>query len=170
MHGAAGEFPDEPGVDGAKRQPALPRQGARAFHMLEQPRNFGGGKISVDDETRFAADGRGVAGRLEAVAVLGCAAVLPDDGVMDRSSGFAIPEQGGFSLVGDADGGNLLRGEFGLAQGGFGGGELGFPDRLGIMLHPSWFGENLREFLLRHGFDATGLIKDDASRACRSLI
>ena len=80
VHGAAGEFPDEPGVDGAKRQLALPRQGARTFHMLEQPHNFAA-ENSVDHETRFAADGRGVAGRLESVAVLGRGG-LPDDGVM----------------------------------------------------------------------------------------
>ena len=97
------------------------------------------------------------AGRLEAVAVLGRAAVLPDDGVMDRS-----PVSRSQSRV--------VSPWLVIAQGGFGGGELGFPDRLGIMLHPSRFGENLREFPLRHGFDTTGLIKDGASRACCSLI
>ena len=36
------------------------------------------------------------------------ASALPDDGVVDWLSGLAIPQEGGLSLVGDADGSNLL--------------------------------------------------------------
>ena len=46
---------------------------------------------------------------LHLVAEAGGAAVLPDDGVADRLAGLAVPDDGGFALVGDADGGDVLR-------------------------------------------------------------
>jgi hypothetical protein len=37
------------------------------------------------------------------------AAVLPDDGVVDRLAGAAVPQHRGLALVGDADGGDVAR-------------------------------------------------------------
>src|SRR6185369_16792101 len=39
--------------------------------------------------------------------VLSHAGVLPDDGVVNRNAGAAIPEHRGFALVRDADGGKI---------------------------------------------------------------
>ena len=161
MRRAASEFPDEPTVDGAKGQSTLPCEGAGAFDVFEQPRNFGGGKIGVDNETGFAADGGRVTGGLEAVTILSGAAVLPHDGVMDGFAGLAIPEEGGLALIGDADGGDLFGGELGLFQRSFGGGELGFPNRLGIMFHPAGLWEDLRKLLLCHGLHTSGVIENN---------
>ena len=46
--------------------------------------------------------------RLQPRADVGGAAVLPDDGVVDRLAGLAIPDDGGLALVGDADRGDVL--------------------------------------------------------------
>ena len=42
-------------------------------------------------------------------AEVGGAAVLPDDGVVDRAAGVAVPDHDGLALVGDADAGDVAR-------------------------------------------------------------
>src|SRR5699024_12469816 len=42
--------------------------------------------------------------------------VLPDDGVVDGSSGLLVPDDGGLTLVGDADRGDLFGGDIDLAK------------------------------------------------------
>ena len=170
MRGPSSKFPDEPCVDRAKSQPALTGKGARAFYVLQQPRDFGGGKISVYDEASLASDDGRMAVGLESVAVFRRTAILPHDGVVDGPAGLASPQQSGLALIGDTDGGNLLGGELGLAQGGLGGGELGFPNRLRIMLHPAGLREDLRELLLRHGLHAAGAIENNRARTGRALV
>ena len=73
----------------------------------EQPGDLGGGKVGVDDQTGALADESFAAGRLQLLADGRRAAVLPDDGVAYRAAGLAVPHDGGFTLVGDADGGEL---------------------------------------------------------------
>ena len=105
---AAGQLPDQPGVDVAEQQFAGAGALARAGHVVENPADLAGGEVGVDDEPGLARDGRrprGAAGQLG--AVIGRAAALPDDGGRDRLAGRAVPDDGGLALVGDADGGNL---------------------------------------------------------------
>ena len=49
------------------------------------------------------------------IAKIRRAPVLPDDRVVDRLAGRAIPDHGGFALIGDADAGDVARAETGLA-------------------------------------------------------
>jgi len=49
--------------------------------------------------------------------MLGRAAILPDDGAVQRPAGAAVPEQRGLALVGQADGGEIPRREVGLGDG-----------------------------------------------------
>ena len=107
--------------------------------------------------------GAGAAVGAEAIAFLSGAAILPHDGVGDGPAGLAIPQQRGLALVGDADGGDVGGGESGFFQRGLGGGELGFPNGPGIVLDPAGFGENLREFLLRHRLHAASAIKNNGA-------
>ena len=58
-----------------------------------------------------------VPGLAQRVADGGGAAVLPDDGVVDRPAGGAVPQHGGLALVGDADGGNVGGAAAGRRQG-----------------------------------------------------
>ena len=77
---------------------------------------------------------------------IGGAAILPDDGVVDRLAGVAIPEDGGFALVGDADGGDVA----GVMPAFFsalnGDSPLRLPDLVRIMLDPSGLRKDLAKF------------------------
>ena len=58
MRGAAGELPDEPGVDGAEGQLAGLGPGAGAGDVVEQPGDLGAGEVGVDDQAGLLADER----------------------------------------------------------------------------------------------------------------
>ena len=64
-----------------------------------------------------------VAGALQRLAAIGGAAVLPDDGAVDRPAGVALPDQRGLALISDADGGNRRGADAGLADGIAAGGQ-----------------------------------------------
>ncbi|MNV81194.1 hypothetical protein D3C71_1748430 [compost metagenome] len=53
---------------------------------------------------------------LELFADVGGAAALPDDGVVNRFAGLFFPDDGGFTLVGDADTGDLIGIDIGFRQ------------------------------------------------------
>ena len=101
---AAGQLPQQPGVNRAEGQFAAPRPLPGARHVVQQPANLAAREIGVNDQARLARDQVAVAGALELVAEPGGAAVLPDDGVMDGLAGSAVPDDGGLALIGDADG------------------------------------------------------------------
>ena len=84
---------------------------------------------------------------------VGDAGVLPDDGVADGLAGVAVPDHGGFALVGDADGGEIAGAEvLGLHR--FADDLLrAAPDLGGIVLDPAGPGINLRVLPLRGGDD-----------------
>ena len=65
------------------------------------------------------------------------ARILPNDGVADGLAGAAIPEDGGFALVGDANGGEVVRPQALLVHGC--GDDLlrASPDFFRIVLHPA---------------------------------
>ncbi len=84
VRGAARQLPDEPGVDRAERQPARLGPLARALDVLQDPRELGRREIRVDHQAGALADPVLEAVRLEALAEIGRAPVLPDDRVVDR--------------------------------------------------------------------------------------
>ena len=71
-------------------------------------RDLGAGEVGVDHEAGAFADEGFVAVALQAIAEIRGAAVLPDDRVVDRLAGLAVPDDGGLALVGDADGGDVV--------------------------------------------------------------
>ena len=105
---AAGEFPDQISIDGAEKQ--FPFFGAlfRSLDILQNPMQFGGGKIGIDHQSCCLADIRPFP-LFQFLAEFGGAAALPDNGIADRLARLLIPDQRCFPLVGDADGGKLGR-------------------------------------------------------------
>ena len=91
MLASAGELPDQPGVDGAEREPAGARPVARAGDVVENPANLAGGEVGVDEQPGLLLDHRPCAVGLEPFAELRRAPILPDDGVVDRLAGVADP-------------------------------------------------------------------------------
>ena len=98
------------------------------------------------------------------------AGVLPDQGVVDRLAGVAIPDDGGLALVGDADGGEVGGAEGALLQGGgdhFAGAP---PDLVRIVLDPSGLGVDLFVLFLGDADDAAGMVENDEAGAGGSLV
>src|SRR5207247_10205390 len=85
-------------------------------------------------------------------------------------AGRALPDDRGFALIGDANGGKISRTEAprGKRRGDY---LLGAaPDFNGIVLNPTGARENLFVLFLRGGDDARGLVENHEARARGSLI
>jgi hypothetical protein len=111
-----------------------------------------------------------VAGGLQAFAEVGSAAVLPDQRVVYGHAGFAVPQEGGFALVGDADGGNVFRLRVGLGHCFQGNRDLRRRNLLGIVLHPAGLGKDLIELALGDRSQFSVVIEQQSARAGCALI
>ena len=98
------------------------------------------------------------------------AAVLPDDGVVEGLAGFTVPHQGGFALIGDADGGDIAGCDPGFFNRGAGGSCRGGPQICGVMFDPAGRREMLGKFFLRLGYDAQVFIKNDRAGRGGALV
>ena len=101
---AAGEVPDQPGVDRAREQLAVFRALASVWHVVQDPRPLRGRRIRVVEQARLAQILRGV-------AVVVRAGVLPHDGVVDRLACCFVPDHGRFALVGQPERVDVLFGD-----------------------------------------------------------
>ena len=119
----------------------------------------------------FAATAASWPARAQRRAGVGGAPVLPDDGVVDRLAGGAIPDDRGLALVGDADAGDVLRAErrpcaIALAHGR----DHGRPDLLRIVLDPAGRGIDLPQLLLRRGDRRERRVEHDRARRGGALV
>jgi hypothetical protein len=115
--------------------------------MVEQPADLGRGEIRIDDQPGPPRHGFGQPVAAPALAQLGGAPVLPDDGVVDRAPGGALPQNRGLALVGDAD-----RGDRAIGSGGHGfaaGRNHPAPDLFRFVFDPARPGMKLRQLELR---------------------
>ncbi len=171
MDGAAGKFPDEPGIHRPEEQLPLPGPLPGAGDCIQNPFQLGGGKIGVHQKAGVLLD---VGGKLfirqQLLADGGGAAALPDDGVADRPPGVPFPNDGGFPLVGDADAGNLLGVDAALGQHLHQHPVLGGVDFHGVVLHPAGMGVVLGKFLLGQPHNVLLLVKEDGPRAGGALV
>ena len=148
VYASASQFPQQPGINGAKREAAGFRELAGFRDVFENPGNFAAGKVRVDQQAGALLDQILVALRLELLAKRGGAAILPDNGIADGLAGRTVPDNGSFALVGDADGGHVARLRFGFGQSLQSNRNLGCRDLLGIVLDPSGLGKDLGELAL----------------------
>src|ERR1700749_3766658 len=96
--------------------------------------------------------------------------VLPDDRVVDWMTGFTIPDNGGLTLVGNADSGNR-RAIQARTRDGLGGDPcLGRPDFLRVVLDPTRLRINLSKFLLRHRHYIALAVEHHRARTCGALV
>ena len=167
---AVGEIPEEPGVDGTEGELAVEGVGAGSWNVREDPGDLGGGEVGVEQETGLIANRFFGAVCGELLAEWGAAAVLPDDGVVDRLAGGAVPDEGGLALVGDADGDDVAGQEPGFAKDFDGCGELRGEDVVGIVFDAAGVGVDLRELMLGHADDGAIVREEKGSRAGGSLI
>ena len=170
MDPAPGELPDEPGVNGAKKQLSCRGPSARTGDVVKKPLDFGAGEIGVGDESRLGPNFLGVAVLHELVDDFGGAAALPNNGVGDGLARLLIPDHGGLALVCDADGRDILRLDVELCHGGVGHLKGGVPDFLGVVLHPAGLREDLPKFLIDHRANIPGLVEENTAAAGCTLV
>ncbi len=137
MHRAAGQFPHEPGVDGAGQQFSLPRRLAGAVHAIENPSDLGCREIGIKQQAGGLSHLAFHALVPQDIAEVGCTAVLPDDGRVDRLTAFLIPHHRGFTLIGDAKGGEVGEGLAASLYGFAHDLDRGLEDRHRVMLDPA---------------------------------
>ncbi len=164
---AAGEPPQQKAVDGAEGDLAGAGAAAQTGDIVEQPADLAGAEIGIDDEAGALRDGFRQPLAAPVRAQFRGAPVLPDDRVMDRAAGGALPQDRGLALVGDADRGDrTVRGGGGFAAGG----KDAAPDLLGIMLDPARLRVELGQFDLRGMAGPALRVEQDRAGAGRSLV
>ena len=144
---AACQVPDDPGIHIAKDGVTARGSFSRAWNVVENPVDFRAGKIGGEGQADFIAEAILAAFFGQFVAEGIGAGILPDDGIVKGLACVAIPNHGRFTLVGDADGGNI-----GGQEGGFGKRRLqhflrAFPDFKRIMFDPAGLGKELADVL-----------------------
>src|SRR5215207_878910 len=166
----AGEAPDQKAVDRAECQFALLRARAGILHMVEYPRNLGPREIRIEQQAGARDNARLVTSFFEGRTDVCRAAVLPHDRPVNGLSAPAIPNDRGLALVGDADAGDFLRPDPGLAYRAPACGQHRSPQVFGLMLHPPRLWKILAELLLRRRDDFAALVKNNGAGGSRALI
>ena len=167
---AVRQLPHQPAVDRAESQVAMGCGDVGAVHMVQDPADLGCREVRVDHQAGAVADLRFHAMCTQLRAQRFAAPVLPDDGVVDRLAGAAVPHHRGLALVGDADAGDVLRRQPGLGQHLVRGGQLAVPDLVRLVFHPARLRVDLAEFTLRHRDGMAAVVEDDAARAGGALV
>ena len=151
-------------------EPFLVPKVLRIFHILKNPADFGAGEVGVYEQAGLVPYLVCEAERLEGVAVLRGAAVLPDDGVVDGLARAGVPYDCGFTLVGDAHGGKL-RGVYAAlfkhAEHDF---ALAVPYFQRVVFYPAGTGEMLCKLFLADVERSALVIEDDGAGTACSLI
>ena len=163
MQCAACQIPDEPGIDRAEGEFAPVGLFAGARNMIQQPANLASGKVRIDDKSGFVFDQFSLASFFQAFAEISRAPILPNDCVVNGRAGFAVPDNRGFSLVGDPESGHIFGGEFGFGEYIASNFQLRRPDFARVVLNPAGLGKDLLKFFLSHGMDLTALVEEDGT-------
>ncbi len=72
--------------------------------MIQNPGDLCGGEIGIQTQTGFTTHFDIAVIPLQLAAAIGSSSVLPHDGIVEGSAAAAIPDDGGLTLVGNADG------------------------------------------------------------------
>ena len=167
---AAGQLPQQPGVHRSEEDlaPAGPLPGT--IHMIQDPFDLGAGEIGVGNQAGGFADMIPQPLLQQSVYDAGSTTALPHNGVADGAAGLAVPEDGGFTLIGDANGGNVGGIYAGLGDHLHHDRVLGGPDFHGVVFYPPFLGVDLGEFLLTDADDVLFPIKEDGAGTGGTLI
>ncbi len=133
---------------------------------FEDPLELRRREVGVGNETGPGTDQL----RGKGPATLRCAAVLPDDRVVDRTSRPSLPDDRGLALVGDSNGAQLGRADSCVSECGLGSHADAREDLLGIVLDPARLREELCDLLVATAPWPELVVDDEAGRACRPLI
>ena len=150
-----------PGVDRAESELSAFCGFTRTIHMIQDPADLCSREVGVQEEAGLLIKKVRKTIGFHFCAIICRSPVLPYNGIINRAAGFAVPDHGGFPLVGNADGRHVFTVHPGMMHRIFGGQQLGFPDLLWIVFHPAGFWIDLLKFLLCHGAYLSRMIKKD---------
>ncbi len=160
---SAGEFPDKPCVHGSKQHIPVLSPLADARDMIQDPGDFRGTETGVDWQTGFVPDYGSISLFFPPAADAGTLPGLPANGFIHRQPGVSVPENGGFPLAGDANGGNLIRGDARLVENpGHDRGGIQ-PESFGVLLDPAGLRAEDCGFFPGQGADAAVVIEEHGS-------
>jgi len=71
--------------------------------MVKDPRSLGRAEIRIQQKPRFSCQLRFGIALFNLATMLGCAAVLPDNSIIERLAGFAVPDERCLSLISNAN-------------------------------------------------------------------
>ena len=168
MDRASGEFPKQPSIDRSECQTPLTGKPPKGRLLLQKPGHFGTGKIRIPDQPGDPPDLR--FGGFQPAAEIGGAAILPNNGPMDRFSGPAVPQERCLALVGNSDGGNLRKPNPPLLKPFSDDVQYRTPKVGRVMLHPAGLWEILMDFSVGLRNDSAVPVEENGARAGRSLV
>ena len=90
---------------------------------------------------------------------------LPDNRVVNRATGFLVPNDRSFALIGDTDSRDVRRVKPRTFQSFLHDGNHCAPDFVRVVFDPAGFREMLREFSLRYADDFGIFVEDDGAIA-----
>ena len=160
---SACQFPDQPAIDSPKEEIVFFSFFPGAFYVVQDPFDFRTREISVDDQARLVAEFIDQAAGLEVFANRGGLAGLPNDGVVHRIACILIPDDGRFTLVGDANSRDFAGRHIGLCQGFTHDFNHAVENFIGIVFDPARFREILGEFLLADADDMRFIIENNSA-------
>ena len=166
---AAGQFPDQPACRSCRTRVRPLRARARAPGTLSSiQRSFVPEKYASSTRPVFARESRLQAARFQLIAKTCRAPVLPHDRVAYGLAGRAVPHDRRLALIGNADGGDVARGDSGPCDGLGCHADLGCPDFVRVVLDPARLREYLAKLLLRNRLDraAAGRTRWRANWSC----
>ena len=164
------QTPDQPRIHRSEHQFPLLGPFARTGHVVQNPLDLRRTEIGIDDQSRLLADHVRRTLILQFVAIVRSSPVLPHDRIINRFLRLGIPHNGGFTLVGDTDTGNIQPIDIHHRNGLRNDGCLRRPDLVRIVFHPSRLRKNLPKLLLGHYACRSFFIENNGPRAARPLI
>ena len=137
--------------------------------MIQQEPDLAGGKIRVQLQAGLGADPLFFSSFTQRAAIRFALPGLPDDRRCDRLAALLFPDHRRLTLIGDADGSHLMRGDARAGKHLHHDAGHACPDLASILLHPSRMGIIVRQFLLRHAGDAPMTVKQNGPGTRGSL-
>ena len=172
MHAAADaarQIPQNPGV-GAEVQVTGLGALASALDVIQDPLDLRAGEVGGQTQAADLAEAIRTLVALEFLDDVGGTHILPNDRVVDGFAGVFVPYDSGFTLIGDADGGQLMAVDLCLLQSLGDDGASGVPDLDGVVLDPARIREDLGELLLADRDDLAGVVEDDRTSRGGALV
>ena len=164
------QVPEQPGVDRPEEEVATGGLLPGPRDPVENPLDLGGGEVGVDHQPGLVVDQLLVTVGDQLLGDVASLLGLPDDRVVDRLTGVAVPDDRRLPLIGDPDGGDLVRLDLGLDHHVRHHRLDAIPDLRGVVLHPARLREVLGELLLTHPHLIAIVVEDDRPGAGRPLV